>query len=64
LDALIVNLSGIDHLFILGIYAQVVNAYRLNGVGNAAVNGVFPWPERNVATIPKIVGIAAFVSKT
>jgi predicted acetyltransferase len=55
------NLSGIDHLFVLDIRAQVVNAYRLNGVGNAAVNAVFPRTERNVATIPKIVGIAAFV---
>jgi hypothetical protein len=63
LDATIVSLDGIDHLYVLGIQAQVISVYQLNGVGNGAVDGVFPRPERNMAGLPKIVGIAAFVHK-
>ena len=64
LDATIVNLDGVDHLYVLGIQAQVISVYQLNGAGNGATDGVFPRPERNMPGLPKIVGIAAFVHKS
>ena len=64
LDTTIVNLGGLDHLYVIGVQNQVISAYRLNGIGNAVPIGAFPRPEGNVAGIPKIIGIAAFVQKS
>lgn len=61
LEATIVTLNGVDHLFVLGVKSQVISAYRLNGPGNAVANGIFPRPEGSSANIPKLAGIAAFL---
>lgn len=63
LDAVIVNLSGIDNLKALFVCPKVVTAYPLNGVENAEAKEVWPRPEKNVETIPKIVSIAAAVQE-
>ena len=61
LDATIVTLAGVDYLYVLGTTAQVISGYQLTAAGNAMANGTVLVQQGNTTSMPKIVGIAAFV---
>jgi hypothetical protein len=61
LEATVVNLAGIDYLYVLGTTTQVINSYQLNAPGNVLFNGVAIVQQGNMTNIPKIAGIAAYV---
>ncbi|CAF1264702.1 unnamed protein product [Rotaria sp. Silwood1] len=63
LDATVVNVAGMDYLFVIGTIAHAISSYRLNGPGNAIYNGVFTVQPGNITSIPKLAGIAAFIQK-
>ncbi|CAF1246172.1 unnamed protein product [Rotaria sordida] len=64
LDATVVNVAGIDYLFVIGTTAHAISSYRLNGPGNATFNGVFTVQPGNTTSIPKLAGIAGFIQKS
>jgi hypothetical protein len=62
LDTTIVTIAGVDYLYVIGILAQVIYSYRLNGPGNAVSNGIFVVQE-NAENLPKLIGMAAYAQK-
>ena len=62
LDATVVTLGSTDYLYVIGTTAHVVAGYKLGPSGNATALNVLTVQQGNVATIPKLAGVAGFVN--
>ena len=62
LDATVVTLGSTDYLYVIGTTAHVVAGYKLGPSGNATALNILTVQQGNVATIPKLAGVAGFVN--
>lgn len=64
LETIVMNVAGVDHLFVIGTATHAISSFRLNQPGNATLVGVFTVQSGNTTNIPKLAGLAAFIQQS